>query len=770
MKKFIAYLSVLVFCMDVYSQTYSIKGKVEDMNGVPVIGANVQFRQVNQTKSAVSNNQGIFALTNVSPLTGRLTITFIGMESYSKELLVDKDMDLGAIVLKEDAKSLNEVVITAKTVETFADKTVFRLKPIDRDTYNSALKALDVIPKIQVLDHDVSLVNGKSVKLLINGIASEANDLSVIPPSDILRIEYYDNPPARFANLGLGAVVNVITKKRDKGGQVGVNLQNAVTTGFGNDVVNFGYNWGSSRIGVKYNINYRNYDKRLLDEVLEYKVGETTYYKEKVGENSPYRYEEQLAEVNFSNQKVDNYIIDAKFSVKSLNRRRSSFQNIYSRIDNTPKVDMTGLSSDKDKYIRPAVDIYINKLFGSNKELVANVVGTYYHSTYNYRYKESADNLDNFVTSTLTDADKYSVIGDFLYAYKMKKQKISVGMRYTYGTSLQKNTAASSQSLTDKNNELYAYAELNGIVGEKFTYAISAGANYNSFNSDIIGKRYNRVFFRPSVSGNYSINKESGLVINYQVNSIAPSLSELSNNFYYKDEGYVYGGNPDLVPYNQHEFSLSYNYGTKRFMFMGEADWMFANNPIRPVFQNHTEYVMQTVGNIDKVKVYKGAAFFQWYPFAGNWLRLRLYSEVFHTVNKNQDETWRHTGYRIIPSMNLVYGNWGMQLLYQSKAKQLSGQILTTSPSMAMLELSYRPLEEMVLTAGIRYPFYDAWETSSEVKASKFIRRLESERIKNNANMVYIGFVYNFSFGNMKSMTKKKVNNEDKDSGILNRL
>lgn len=770
MRRLIVYLSLILFCVGAYSQTYSVKGKIEDVEGGPIVGANVQFHQMNEARSAVSDNQGNFVLENLRMPKGRLTVTFIGMETYNKELYIDKDIDLGIIVLKEDAESLKEIVITAKTVETFADKTVFRLKPIDKATYNSALKALDIIPKIQVVDHDVSLVNGKSVKLLINGIASEADDLSVISSSDILRVEYYDNPPARFANLGLGAVVNVVTKNRDKGGRIALNLQNAVTTGFGNNVVNFGYNWGASRLGIKYNINYRNYDRRLLDETLEYKVGETAYFKEKVGKDSPYRYEEQLAELNFSNQKKDNYIIDAKFSVKSLNRRRSSLQDIYSRVDNEPVMNKAGFSSDKDNYVRPVVDIYVNKLFGDNKELIANVVGTYYHSNYDYNYEESIEDVNDFSTATLTDADKYSVIGDFLYAYKVKRQKLSVGIRYTHGTSSQKNISGNFQSLTNKNNECYAYAELNGLLGEKFTYSISAGANYNGFNSNEIGKRYEYVYFRPSVSGNYSITDKSGVVVNYQVNSVTPSLSELSDNSYYKDEKYVYGGNPDLTPYNQHDISLSYNYGTKRFMFMGEAGLLYAKHAIKPIFLNNADCVMQTMGNIDRVNAYRGIAFFQWYPFADNFLRLRLYSEIFHTTNKNLSNTWRHTGYRFVPSLSLVYDKWGVQLLYQSRSKQLSGQVLTTSPSMAMAELSYRLLKEMTFTAGIRYPFYKAWETSSKVEASPFIRRFESERIKNNANMVYFSFVYNFSFGRTKSLVEKKVNNEDKDSGILNRL
>lgn len=81
--------------------------------------------------------------------------------------------------------------------------------------------------------------------------------------------------------MGLGAVINVVTKEKQNGGSVGINTQNAVTTGFGNNVVNFKYNWGNSQIGVTYNINYRNYNKRILDEEMAYSVGGTDYQKTK---------------------------------------------------------------------------------------------------------------------------------------------------------------------------------------------------------------------------------------------------------------------------------------------------------------------------------------------------------------------------------------------------------------------------------------------------------------------------------------------------------
>lgn len=143
------------------------------------------------------------------------------------------------------------------------------------------MSALEHLPKIQVIDQIVNSVDGKAVKILINGIPSTPTDLSVISSENISKLDYYTQPPIQYTNMGLGAVINVITKEKHNGGSVGINTQNAVTTGFGNNAVNFKYNWGNSQLGVTYNINYRNYNKRILDEDMSYAVGGTTYQKQK---------------------------------------------------------------------------------------------------------------------------------------------------------------------------------------------------------------------------------------------------------------------------------------------------------------------------------------------------------------------------------------------------------------------------------------------------------------------------------------------------------
>ena len=758
----------LLFCsvvgtIPVWGQ-YAVKGIVKDSKEEVIIGASVVVRSKIDSlyyKGGTTDDEGQFVIERLKSGDYDLEISFPGYSNYHQSLKLDKATDLGTICLLENITNLETVVVTASMVKRFADKKEYKLTNVEKEQYSSALSALEFLPKIQVLDQSVSSVDGKVVKILINGVPSTPIDLSVISPENIAKIDYYSQPPIQYSNMGLGAVINVVTKEKQNGGSIGINIQNAVTTGF----VNFKYNWGNSQIGVTYNINYRNYNKRVLDEEMAYSVGGTDYHKTKSGRNSPYAYEQQMAEISFNNSKADNYLFSAKLSFNSLNRRRSSIQDITSRINDVESVKI-GESSDKDKYISPVMDMYFSKSFGSRHELIMNLVGTYYKSDYDYEYKELLDEKTDFETATVINTDKYSVIGEALYNYKMKTANLYVGTRYMYNNSIQNNLPSNNQIIT---NEIYSYLGITGMLRQRFNYSISTSVNNNIFTT-IENKNYNFIYFRPQVKLGYFIGQSSDLTFNYEVNTETPSVSSLTYNPYFKDHNYIFAGNPNLAPSNNHNLSLSYFKGFKKFIINAEVGYSYTKDAIAPIFQSDDTNIIETFGNLDNAQNMKASLFLQWYPFSNNILRLRLYSEVFHQINKLGDSQWNHMGYSIIPSIYLAYNKWGLQLFYQTQKKSLIGQTTKNIPSMASVELSYKPIKNLTITGGIRYPFYDSWKQVTSVSGTPLLHRTETERIINNANMIYINLVYNFSFGKNKKDIKFKIQNKDEDSGILNRI
>ncbi len=760
-------LVCLSVSVDIKAQ-HTVSGVVCDTAEQPVVVAAVTLKSLSDTlyyKKGVTNGQGKFVVADMASGVYRLEVSSLGYSAFCRELKLDQSVDVGKVVLTAGPVALNEVVVTSETVRRFADRREYRLTRRERERYSSALSALEFLPKIQVQDQSVSLTDGKAVKIMLNGIPSTPADLSVVAPENIVRIDYYTRPPLRYSNLGLGAVVNVVTREPKNGGTLGLNTQNAVTTGFGNNVVNFRYNWGRSQIGVTYQINYRNYHQRMLDEHLAYTIGGIRYEKDKYGHRSPYAYEQQMAEISFNRSQADSYLLSAKLSLHSLNRRRSSMQDIISRVEGVGESRKTGESSDRDRYVSPVMDVYFSKSWHDRHELSLNVVGTRYDSDYDYEYKEWTDDAADFETFTVVRADKYSLIGEALYGYKMKKASLRAGTRYAYNRSTQRNIPSPNRILT---HEAYSYLGVEGMCGPKFNYSVSAGVNNGMF-IPVSGRRFRFVSFRPQVKWGYFISKSSDLTFNYEVNTENPSVSLLTANPYHKDPHCLFVGNPDLKPATLHDFTLSYFKGFRKWVLNAECGYSYARKAIAPVFRPDGADIVETFGNLDRAQHMKCSLFMQWYPFASQILRLRLFAEVFYQQNQWNGARWNHTGYSVIPSLYLAYRKWGLQLFYQTGKKSLVGQTTKHVPSMASVELSCKHVKNLSLTGGIRYPFYDAWKQVTAVSGTTLLSRTETERILNNANMVYFNLVYHFQFGQLSKGVRLKLQNEDKDSGILNR-
>jgi TonB-dependent SusC/RagA subfamily outer membrane receptor len=86
---------------------YTLKGKVTDAKGEPVIGATVL--EVGITNGSVTDIDGNFTL-NLSKSTAKVEVSYIG---YKKEILEAKAGSPLKVILKEDTEVLDEVVVTA---------------------------------------------------------------------------------------------------------------------------------------------------------------------------------------------------------------------------------------------------------------------------------------------------------------------------------------------------------------------------------------------------------------------------------------------------------------------------------------------------------------------------------------------------------------------------------------------------------------------------------------------------------------------------------
>ena len=141
-------LLLFIFLIPSISTAQIITGKVIDKTeAIPF--ANVIITDVNQKiiTGTTTNDNGLFRV-KVKTGTYKITVSFIGYKSSTKEIIVTKDIDLGTILIEESGKVLEEVVIkvTKRIIERKIDRLVFNVEKSIAATGGNGIDILKIAP------------------------------------------------------------------------------------------------------------------------------------------------------------------------------------------------------------------------------------------------------------------------------------------------------------------------------------------------------------------------------------------------------------------------------------------------------------------------------------------------------------------------------------------------------------------------------------------------------------------------------------------------
>ena len=151
----------------------TLKGKITDKKGEPVPFATVYLKKAAAGTS--SDENGVFSFTTKATGNDTLTISSIGLDDYTTSVLLESKEISFAIILREPEKILEEVTITAGTIEANNDRSVAVLKPLDIVTTAGAQG--DIIGAIQTLP-GVQRNGGDQTGLMVRG--GDVNESSMI--------------------------------------------------------------------------------------------------------------------------------------------------------------------------------------------------------------------------------------------------------------------------------------------------------------------------------------------------------------------------------------------------------------------------------------------------------------------------------------------------------------------------------------------------------------------------------------------------------------
>jgi hypothetical protein len=245
----------------------SISGKViDETSKQPLEYATVVITntKTNKISGGITDEKGIFNIQ--SPIgVYQISVEFISFRSkkYPKQE-IKKNLDLGTILLSEDLKSLDEIVIIAEktTVDIRLDKKVFNIGKDLSIRGGNASDVLGNVPSVQVdVEGTVSLRGNENVTILIDGRPSAlvgmngAEALRQIPAEAIEKVEVITSPSARYDAEGTAGILNIILRKNKLTGfngslQLDLGIPERVGTAFNS-------NWRTEKWNLFTNTGFR---------------------------------------------------------------------------------------------------------------------------------------------------------------------------------------------------------------------------------------------------------------------------------------------------------------------------------------------------------------------------------------------------------------------------------------------------------------------------------------------------------------------------------
>ncbi len=221
----------ICLALPVCAQSAQITGVVIDANNEePLIGASVFIEQLKRGEETGRN--GEFTLSGLDAGTYTAVFSYLGYHSQTEKItLREGEKRKLTIRLKEEAKSLEEVTITAKSEARKIREKAMPVSVISMSQLSGTVTSIeDVLSKTVGVTIRQSGGTGSTSRLSVRGLEgkrigffideiplndhSDFIDLNDIPVDLIDRIEIYKGVvPAKFGGNSMGGAVNIVLKE-----------------------------------------------------------------------------------------------------------------------------------------------------------------------------------------------------------------------------------------------------------------------------------------------------------------------------------------------------------------------------------------------------------------------------------------------------------------------------------------------------------------------------------------------------------------------------
>lgn len=750
----------------------TLSGKVSEKDNKSEIPfANVVLYQMNDTTKmftgTMTDQQGQYHLENIPVGRYKIKVSYVGYEAHQQKLRLAMPSS-GNVVVKDfelypNSMELGEVVVKGSLTRQKTDHKVilFNKEQIANASYAKDL--LRTMPNIreEPISGKLSTMQGGGLLVLINGVKSTDAQLKMIPPEKVLRVEYYDIPPARYAYVS--TVINVITKTLDNGYTLGIQTLTAFTTGFNNSSAYYSATHGKHRFDLEYELNYRNYKNRIEDVQYGYLLNGMQYQDNTRGKDA-FGYTTHSLSLKYAFVEAEKRIFQATLTPDySTSFSKAVYDGTYQKGN-----DISVLNKDwdkNDKTLHPALDLYYWKKLSDKDELSLNLNLNHFQTQGNDNRKEWGKEADNktYEEFMTLNNQKQSIIGEAAYSRKLSiASKFNAGYRVEYSHLLSdlNNLFGSSKYISDYLQQ-YTYGEITGMKN-KWMYRLSLGLTH--IYSKSLDNKYNRILFTPKMVLGYNINNRNSLRLVVNCSPIMPSIDMLSNNAISLTRDIVKMGNPNLTNGSMTQVMLMESYNNKWLSLLAGGFYQYEHNPINQYFRIDGNKLMLTYRNTSHNHYYGSFIQSQIKPLGNELLQVGLFVQPYWQRVFTPEGVQTNFSLENRFSLNMQYKNFILDYQYVIPSYSISGIFRSLSENSNDLTITYK-LKNWQFYAGVLFMGKDAHYRTETIDGS-FVKYSDDRRIRDNKSMFTIGFSYNFHSGKQKEVLRK-LNNKDNSAPVF---
>ena len=763
-------LAAAMICAVSMAANNKVSGVIKDAaDKSTLVGVNVSLKQGDQQVSGtVTDAHGKFSL---EAETGEFVLecSYIGYEPIGMSLAVSGNIHLGTIEMNEASTELGEVVVEGDAVIQKVDRQILLPNKEQLGASSDGMSLLQnlQIPRIVVnpADNTVKTLANQDVQLRINGIEASNSEVMAINPKDVIRIEYHDQPGVRFN--GAAAVINYIVKHRDTGGNLMLNASNGVTMpGWGEYHLSGKVNFGKSSLSLLTHYSPRDiYWTRTNAETYNFSTG--TIENREVGE--PTRFKMNPVNVgltyNWTNGEKNMLQISLRDNMDFTPYAQSNRDTyLYQGTDSFAIHD-----HESSKSISPSLDIYYEHNLPDDHHLYFDLVGTYINSSNDRRFEQLplgetvADTTD--VTSRVR-GNKYSLIGEAIYEKDWENIALTVGVRHNQQWMENTYLGSASATVNMTTAETYAFAEVQQRV-KQFSYAVGIGAMHTYIEQ--AGQKQSNWIARPQLTLCYDFGK--GVFWKYKgyVSGYQPSLSAMSDVAQQIDKYQIRQGNPNLKPvmFVANEMQLSWqskyvnlnlwaNYSYDHKPIMDETFEQLIDGQSYAVrtYANHRGFHRLQVAPSVQVRLLQNKLIFTVAPFANYYVSL------------GNSYTHKHFNPGVRASIMGMYKGWQFFGEVTTRYNNLWGETLEYGEFYHHIGLGYNA-DKWGFRAMLMNPFSVKGYSIETKDLSALAPNTQHAEMRDFRQMLILNFHCNLDFGTQRRDSGKRINNEDKENGIL---